>query len=347
MKGHPSTTQPPLWEDNHRNLTRYLHAIVKFNQTETMRILAQEFGHPNLKVHFKPYYPLISAQGTSLNLIAARLGITKQAAHKTVNQIVKAGYAERIPSDTDRRSKLIRSTARGQSTLEDGLKAYASVERRLVDIISESKFNELGQTLASLNSALNLAPFPTPVKNHFANTHVGWNLMRLSEYSDLRLMEIISEERGHTNLKLYFEQVLALIGPYGIRMQEIAYARNISKQTVAVVIKELEDLGYVYRDVTRHNAKQQIIKLTKYGQAVINDWISCSLLYVDELAVFIGPKKMTALSKLISELYDNLLPSALEITASCDPELREIADKLTRTLGPERARSLGELLARK
>jgi DNA-binding MarR family transcriptional regulator len=79
--------------------------------------------------------------GGSLTLteLAARLGVSKQAAQKVVDDMERRRLLERAPSSTDRRAKAIRLTKRGQKVRQTALATSERMEAELrVDLGDET-----------------------------------------------------------------------------------------------------------------------------------------------------------------------------------------------------------------
>lgn len=79
-------------------------------------------GHPELR----PLHGFVLQAvggGTTATELGQRLGISKQAAGKTVDRLVALGYLERADDPRDARRKLVRTTPRGL----DGLRRSAVV----------------------------------------------------------------------------------------------------------------------------------------------------------------------------------------------------------------------------
>ncbi|MFJ3143645.1 MarR family winged helix-turn-helix transcriptional regulator [Streptomyces halstedii] len=79
------------------------------------RQLAEQ-GHPQLKPVHGFALQMIN-RGGSITDLGRRLGVTKQAAHKTVMGLENLGYAQRRPSATDRRRIDVVLTGRGVEAL--------------------------------------------------------------------------------------------------------------------------------------------------------------------------------------------------------------------------------------
>ncbi|MFF8375285.1 MarR family winged helix-turn-helix transcriptional regulator [Streptomyces sp. NPDC015661] len=78
--------------------------------------LADE-GHPDMRPAHGFAMQAIGTRGATASDIGRRLGVSKQAAGKTVDRLLAAGYAERADDPADARRKLVRLTPRGYDAL--------------------------------------------------------------------------------------------------------------------------------------------------------------------------------------------------------------------------------------
>ncbi|MBW5483204.1 MarR family winged helix-turn-helix transcriptional regulator [Streptomyces bambusae] len=78
--------------------------------------LAEE-GHPDMRPAHGFAMQAVGAGGATASEIGRRLGVSKQAAGKTVDRLVALGYAERIDDTHDARRKLVRLTPHGHDAL--------------------------------------------------------------------------------------------------------------------------------------------------------------------------------------------------------------------------------------
>jgi len=74
-------------------------------------------GHPDVRAAYGFAMQAIGADGATATDLGRRLGISKQAAGKTVDRLVELGYAERSADPADGRRKLVRLTPRGIDSL--------------------------------------------------------------------------------------------------------------------------------------------------------------------------------------------------------------------------------------
>ncbi|MEU4435859.1 MarR family winged helix-turn-helix transcriptional regulator [Micromonospora chalcea] len=86
-------------------------------------------GHPELRPAHGFVLQAVGPDGTTASDLGQRLGVSKQAAGKTVDRLVALGYLERVDDPADARRKLVRTTTKGR----DGLHRSAAVFDELRD----------------------------------------------------------------------------------------------------------------------------------------------------------------------------------------------------------------------
>ncbi|MFD2763803.1 MarR family winged helix-turn-helix transcriptional regulator [Micromonospora eburnea] len=86
-------------------------------------------GHPDLRPAHGFVLQAVGPTGTTASDLGQRLGVSKQAAGKTVDRLVALGYLQRADDPADARRKLVRMTEKGI----DGLRRSAAVFDQLRD----------------------------------------------------------------------------------------------------------------------------------------------------------------------------------------------------------------------
>jgi DNA-binding MarR family transcriptional regulator len=81
-------------------------------------------GHPDVRPVHGFAMQAIGVHGASASEIGRRLGVSKQAAGKTVDRLATLGYVERVDDPRDARSKLIRLTPRGVDSLRQAAEIF-------------------------------------------------------------------------------------------------------------------------------------------------------------------------------------------------------------------------------
>jgi DNA-binding MarR family transcriptional regulator len=79
--------------------------------------------------------------------IASRVGVTRQAIHQTINELVEMGFLMLEPDPRDRRAKVVVYTDTGAKIGRDAVEALRQVERSLSSRIGEERVNALREAL--------------------------------------------------------------------------------------------------------------------------------------------------------------------------------------------------------
>lgn len=74
-------------------------------------------GHPDARPAHGFAMQAIGLRGASASEVGRRLGVSKQAAGKTIDRLITLGYAERTDDPADARRKLVRLTPHGIDAL--------------------------------------------------------------------------------------------------------------------------------------------------------------------------------------------------------------------------------------
>jgi DNA-binding MarR family transcriptional regulator len=81
-------------------------------------------GHPDVRPAYGFAMQAIGVRGATASEIGRRLGVSKQAAGKTVDRLEGLGYVERVDDPADARRKLIRLTPRGVDSLTQSAQIF-------------------------------------------------------------------------------------------------------------------------------------------------------------------------------------------------------------------------------
>jgi DNA-binding MarR family transcriptional regulator len=101
---------------------------------------------PHLNVLLYP-----GPQGARPSELAARRGISKQAANYLLGELERLGYVERRPDPHDRRSKRIALTRRGERAGHTIRDAVGEIEREWESQLGAKRFAQLRGLLLELN----------------------------------------------------------------------------------------------------------------------------------------------------------------------------------------------------
>ena len=87
-------------------------------------------GHPDLRPAHGFALQAIGLGGATATETGRRLGISKQAAGKTIDRLEELGYVHRAGDDADRRRKLVRLTPRGLEALAMSAMIFNDIRSR-------------------------------------------------------------------------------------------------------------------------------------------------------------------------------------------------------------------------
>ncbi|HEX6520555.1 MAG TPA: MarR family winged helix-turn-helix transcriptional regulator [Streptosporangiaceae bacterium] len=87
-------------------------------------------GHPDMRPAHGFALQAIGPSGATATEVGRRLGVSKQAAGKTVDRLEDLGYVEKAGDQTDHRRKLIRITPRGIEALTLSAMIFEDIRAR-------------------------------------------------------------------------------------------------------------------------------------------------------------------------------------------------------------------------
>ena len=107
-------------------------------------------GHPDVRPAYGFAMQAIGPHGATASEVGRRLGISKQAAGKTVDRLVNLGYAERAADSADGRRKLIRLTPRGVDALVRSAAIFEDLRAQWAVTLGPERLRELEGSLRTM-----------------------------------------------------------------------------------------------------------------------------------------------------------------------------------------------------
>lgn len=123
-----------------------------------------ERGHPDVRPAYGFAMQAIGTRGATATEIGRRLGVSKQAAGKTVDRLAELGYVDRVDDPQDARRKLIRLTPRGIDSLATSAEIFDQLRAGWVKRLGSDRVRDLE---ASLRAVVPGAGFPVDVPGWF------------------------------------------------------------------------------------------------------------------------------------------------------------------------------------
>lgn len=111
--------------------------------------LARE-GHPGIRPMHGFVFQAIGIDGTTAVELGARLGVSKQAAGKTIAGLEQQGYVERAADPSDARRKVVRLTGKGVDVLDRSARLFDTIQTRWAEALGEDRLAALHEDLRTL-----------------------------------------------------------------------------------------------------------------------------------------------------------------------------------------------------
>jgi DNA-binding MarR family transcriptional regulator len=104
-------------------------------------------GHPDLRPMHGFVLQAIGPDGTTAAELGRRLGISKQAAGKTIDVLGRLGYLERGTDPADARRKIVRLTPRAVDCLERSARVFGDLRGRWAATLGPERLRALEDDL--------------------------------------------------------------------------------------------------------------------------------------------------------------------------------------------------------
>jgi DNA-binding MarR family transcriptional regulator len=107
-------------------------------------------GHAGMRPLHGFVLQAIGRPGTTAAELGRRLGVTKQAAGKTIDTLHQLGYVIRVPDRVDQRQKIVVLTDRGVDALLQSAQIFAELRARWAAELGVDRLSALEADLATM-----------------------------------------------------------------------------------------------------------------------------------------------------------------------------------------------------
>lgn len=110
-------------------------------------------GHPEMRPAHGFAMQAIGPDGATATEVGRRLGVSKQAAGKTIARLEQLGYAERVGDADDARRKLVRLTPHGIDALTRSAAIFDTIRSRWAATLGPAYLRDLEAALRTMAPA--------------------------------------------------------------------------------------------------------------------------------------------------------------------------------------------------
>jgi DNA-binding MarR family transcriptional regulator len=125
---------------------------------DRLNAAVEQAGIEDMRAPFGFVIRALAEAPLELTALADRLGVTKQAAIKVVDEMEARGFLTREPHPTDRRAKHLTLTARGQAVREAALAESHRMEAELRAALSDEDVDAFRRVLAEFGVGARARP---------------------------------------------------------------------------------------------------------------------------------------------------------------------------------------------
>ncbi|WP_242623288.1 MarR family winged helix-turn-helix transcriptional regulator [Pseudonocardia sediminis] len=123
---------------------------------DELHVRLADDGFPDVRPTHGFVLQAVGPHGTTAVELGRALGVSKQAAGKTVAGLEAQGYLERGTDPSDTRRKLVRMTPRGHAVLTRSAAVLDELRARWADELGEQRVRDLEDALAAMTSGPSL-----------------------------------------------------------------------------------------------------------------------------------------------------------------------------------------------
>ena len=107
-------------------------------------------GHPDVRPAYGFAMQAVGIDGGTATEVGRRLGISKQAAGKTIDRLAELGYVERTDDPADGRRKIVRLTPRGIDSLTRSASIFEDIRDSLAVVLGADRLREFEACLRAI-----------------------------------------------------------------------------------------------------------------------------------------------------------------------------------------------------
>lgn len=132
-------------------------------------------------------------------------------------------------------------------------------------------------------------------------SHLGRLVLELGRHFQARAQEKL-HARGFSDYKLSHNALMVNLGMNGARLVDLAESAGITKQSMAAIANELEELGYIERIPDPEDGRARIIRLAARGHELFPVAVEALEEVIAEYAELVGQPRVDRLRRDLEKL---------------------------------------------
>lgn len=122
----------------------------RFRWTDrALRSQLAELGWPAITPAQSLVFATIETGGSRPSDLAVAIGVSRQAIHQTINELIELELLERVDDPTDGRAKLVTVTPQGRDNIAAAQQALSQIEIQLAEKLGQKRLDDLRSALAA------------------------------------------------------------------------------------------------------------------------------------------------------------------------------------------------------
>jgi DNA-binding MarR family transcriptional regulator len=149
-----STFRERLEQAKRISTLQVLFKVARLLDEAALARVAENQAGPRLRRSHMSLLPHIALEGTRSTELADKLGISKQAVSKLVDELVELGVLARLSDPDDARARRVAFTKRGRAGFFEGLAVLQQLEAELLELLGEERLGQLRSALLDIHDQL-------------------------------------------------------------------------------------------------------------------------------------------------------------------------------------------------
>jgi DNA-binding MarR family transcriptional regulator len=134
---------------------------------------------------------------------------------------------------------------------------------------------------------------------HKLSNNLSRLLLEFGKDFERRIIEAL-HRRGHRLIRSSHSAVFSNLGLGAVRVTELAERAHVTQQAMGKMLKELERIGYIVRDIDGTDKRAKKIRLTERGIQLVQDSMAAVTEIRTQYAAKIGAEELNDLEQRLA-----------------------------------------------